>query len=48
MTLDTEEEGILAKILVNKLLIFLFSKKKQENYNLFRYLIIQRMLKWEN
>ncbi len=46
MTLDTEEEGILAKILVNKLLIFYIFKK--ENYNLFRCLIIQLKLKWEN
>jgi hypothetical protein len=29
MTLDTEEEGILAKILVNKSLIFYFQKKKK-------------------
>jgi hypothetical protein len=32
MTLDTEEEGILAKILVNKLFIYLFSKKKKTNF----------------
>jgi biotin carboxyl carrier protein len=29
MTLDTEDEGILAKILVNKLLIFLYFQKRK-------------------
>ena len=48
MTLDTEDEGILAKIIVNKLLDFHFFNSNKNNHDLFRCLIILLMLKSEN
>ena len=46
MTLDTEEEGILAKILVNEFISF--STKDQCSFVLCRCRIIQLTLKLEN